>query len=109
MEQNWEQSTVDSFQIALDTNITLELKDKGVVREIIRTINALRKEAGLQPQDKPIEVYQSNSEKLNTLVEKYREDLIKSTSAGDLVSTSETPSYSSDLEIDGEKIILGIK
>ncbi len=95
--------------IALDTNITPELKDKGVIREIIRTINALRKAAGLQPQDKPVEVYQTDSQYLKTLVEKYQAELIKGTSAGDLVLMNEKPTHQSELEIEGEKIILGIK
>lgn len=97
------------FAIALDTNITPELKDKGVVREIIRTINALRKQAGLQPQDKPVEVYQTDSSYLKALVEKYQAELIKGTAAGDLVVLTEKPTHQSELDIEGEKIILGIK
>ncbi len=109
MEPNWEQSVVDNFQIALDTNITPELKDKGVIREIIRTINALRKEAGLQPQDKPSEVYQTDSDYLLGLMKKYNSELVKGTSAGDLVLMQVKPSYQTELDIEGAKIILGIK
>ena len=36
----------------LDTNITKELKDEGDLRELVRNINSLRKEAGLTIQDK---------------------------------------------------------
>ena len=41
---------VNNFKLALDINLTEELKEKGVVRELIRSINSLRKEAGLIAQ-----------------------------------------------------------
>ena len=37
--------------IELDTDLTQELKDEGVVRELTRAIQAMRKEAELTPQD----------------------------------------------------------
>jgi hypothetical protein len=69
----------------------------------------LRKEAGLQPQDKPIEVYQTDSGYLLALMEKYNSELVKGTSAGDLVLMQVKPSYQTELDNEGAKIILGIK
>jgi isoleucyl-tRNA synthetase len=39
-------------EVSLDTKITPELKNEGVVRELIRNIQDLRKKAGLMPQQK---------------------------------------------------------
>jgi isoleucyl-tRNA synthetase len=100
---------VGDFQVALDTNLTPDLKDKGVIREIIRTINNLRKTAGLQPQDKPTEVYQTKSDYLKQLVKKYEAELIAGTSAGAWEEFTQEPKYKIDLEIEGEIITLGIK
>lgn len=108
-QNGWEVGEVLDFKVALDTNLTSELKDKGVIREIIRSINNLRKTAGLQPADKPTEVYQTNSEYLSQLVKKYALELIASTSAGSWEEMSDEPSHKVDLEIEGEKITLGIK
>ncbi|MCX6781197.1 MAG: class I tRNA ligase family protein [Candidatus Magasanikbacteria bacterium] len=36
-------------ELALDTNITPELREKGLVRELVRNINAIRKTRGLKP------------------------------------------------------------
>ncbi len=38
-------------ELTLDTTITPELKEKGLVREFVRNVNALRKERGLKPGD----------------------------------------------------------
>lgn len=38
--------------LKLDTKITPELREEGVVREVIRNIQELRKKAGLRPKDK---------------------------------------------------------
>lgn len=39
----------EGFAVELDTTITPELKEEGMVREVIRAIQAARKEAGLKP------------------------------------------------------------
>lgn len=105
----WEVGEVLDFKVALDTNLTPELKDKGVIREIIRSINNLRKTAGLQPADKPTEVYQTTSQYLSQLVKKYTDELITGTSAGSLEEITTEPTHKVDLEIEGAKITLGIK
>ncbi len=108
-QKDWEIGEVLDFQVALDTNLTPELKDKGVIREIIRSMNNLRKTAGLQASDKPTEVYQTSSEYLAQLVKKYAGELIAGTSAGAWEEISGESAHQVDLEIEGEKITLGIK
>jgi isoleucyl-tRNA synthetase len=46
-----EAADVQDLDVVLDTNITPELKAKGIARELVRHIMALRKESGLKPQD----------------------------------------------------------
>jgi hypothetical protein len=72
-------------------------------------MNNLRKTAGLQASDKPTEVYQTSSEYLAQLVKKYAGELIAGTSAGAWEEMSGEPAHQVDLEIEGEKITLGIK
>lgn len=63
-------------EIELDTELTESLKEEGMLRDIIRQVQAERKNLGLVPQDK-IEVLISTSEKKKQLIEKNKEFLLK--------------------------------
>lgn len=99
----------DNLELSLDTNLTQDLKDKGVVREIVRQINSLRKDAGLKPSDNPVETYQTDSKYLQDIVEKFKTEITASTSAKILEQVVENPKHFKELDIDGQKIILGLK
>lgn len=55
--------------VELDTKITPELKEEGIVREIIRQIQEMRKIARFKPRDK-ISISYLGSEELNKILEK---------------------------------------
>jgi isoleucyl-tRNA synthetase len=42
----------EGFAVALDTDVTPELRLEGVVRDVIRQVNEMRKEAGLEVTDR---------------------------------------------------------
>jgi isoleucyl-tRNA synthetase len=42
----------DEIGVELDTELTEELKNEGLLREMVRTINQLRKQAGLTVEDR---------------------------------------------------------
>jgi isoleucyl-tRNA synthetase len=69
--------------IELDTKITPELKEEGLVREFIRQIQEIRKKTGLVPKDKII-VYFSDKG-LEKIVEKNKEFIKKQVIAKDLI------------------------
>ncbi|MDP3800243.1 MAG: class I tRNA ligase family protein [bacterium] len=48
---------IEKNSVSLDTVLTAELKEEGMVREMIRNINEMRKEAKLTPEDKIILYY----------------------------------------------------
>lgn len=63
-------------EVELDTNITEELKEEGILREIIRAVQAERKAQKLVPQDKiSVQIYVPKKEKL--IIEKNKELLLK--------------------------------
>lgn len=70
-------------EIALDTKITKELREEGMVRELVRDIQAKRKEAGLKPQD-TILVLISAGRELVGLVQKHKTNLLKEVRAKDI-------------------------
>ncbi|MBL4644504.1 MAG: isoleucine--tRNA ligase, partial [Candidatus Pacebacteria bacterium] len=60
--------------VELDTEITSELKEEGEVRELIRSIQAARKESGLSPGDSATATISGSAQTL-TLVDKFAEEL----------------------------------
>ena len=70
-------------EIELDTKITPQLKEEGIVREIIRQIQDLRKRAGLTPKDK-ISLQFSGSDFLNKILVKNQTLILRETLAKDI-------------------------
>lgn len=66
-------------EISIDVNITSELELEGLAREVVRHVQAARKEAGLQVGDRIELSLSSDSEKLNSAVEKHRSYIAEET------------------------------
>ena len=66
--------------LKLDTEITPALKEEGLVREVIRQIQEMRKKAGLKPKDK-ISIEYSGTPELNEILTKNKTFILKETKA----------------------------
>ena len=66
------------ISVALDVRLSKELEDEGIVREIIRQINALRKEKGLTINDRIALAYHTDDTDLARIIENNKDDLAKS-------------------------------
>jgi len=62
--------------LKLDTEITPQLKEEGIIREVIRHIQEMRKKIGLKPKDK-ILVFYFGPQNLNEILFKNREIFMK--------------------------------
>ena len=67
---------IDSEVLEIDTNLTPELLEEGRVRELIRSIQDMRKEKNLSPQDK---MSYSVPEELKEIFAKYEAEIKKAT------------------------------
>lgn len=96
--------------IELDFEITPDLKEEGDLREIIRQVQQIRKEAGLTPNDK-ILVRFNGGEEICRMVEKNAKFLAKEVIADAVEEREEDPSVTGQkkLKINGEELWLGIK
>jgi len=65
-------------EIWLDTKITPELKEEGILRDLIREIQAARKTAGLKPKNK-VAAQISLPKEILEIAKKHEKDLIKET------------------------------
>jgi isoleucyl-tRNA synthetase len=85
-EVNVKQMTTDTTMIErmrLDTTLTPELLAEGAVREIMRAVQDMRKEAGLQPAD-PITLTVESDISGQTAIQTHRELLVRTINATDL-------------------------
>jgi len=69
------------------TEITPELKEEGDLRDLIREVQVLRKEAGLQPSD---EISVIVPENMKSIVEKFQDEFKETVSAKEITFGSET-------------------
>ena len=97
--------------LKLDTKITPELKEEGQVREVIRHIQEMRKEAKFKPRDKILVRYLA-SPGLEKILIKNEKIILKEGKIKDFgVREKERQVFDveKDLKVDKEKLWLGIK
>ncbi|MCE9628421.1 MAG: class I tRNA ligase family protein [Candidatus Vogelbacteria bacterium] len=95
-----------SEPVQLDTNITSELKEEGLVRDLIRHIQELRKSNGLLPTD-IVSVVISTDPDSQILVEKYQTEILRVTNSRSIVFELITGVDS--LLIDGRSFSLALR
>ncbi len=95
-------------EIQLDTNLTEELKVEGALREMIRTINGMRKDAGLTINDRVKIIWQSEGEIARKVFadSAMSDELLKSVLAE---SATEAKSEAKPVNINGEKVSLEVE
>jgi len=97
-------------KVSLDTKITEELKIEGIARDIVRQIQAMRKKAGFNVEDRIHLHWESDDKLLKSVFEKEsgyiaKETLTKEVVLGDL----EKASYNEKAKIEGQELSLGVK
>ncbi|MCC7304180.1 isoleucine--tRNA ligase [bacterium] len=97
--------------VGLDTEITSELAEKGLLREVTRAVQAARKTATLEIGQKANIQFYSEDEALNTLIEKYKGELSQATLLNSVINVSVKPEGNkvSEATVGAEKKILTIK
>ena len=91
--------------VFLNTTLTEELKEEGAVRDLVRAIQELRKEAGMSPMDKAVLVVSAN-ESGKLLFEKYSEQIMRLT----LLSKIEhAPLEGEPLQIEERTFVLSVR
>jgi isoleucyl-tRNA synthetase len=98
----------ENLLVAIDTNLTEDLKDEGLARDIVRRIQSQRKEAGFDIADE-IEIYYETGSRLERVFTKHGAEIQSETLARSL-SPTKLPdnSNSADYELDGERLRIGI-
>lgn len=100
----------DDIELELDTVITPELRQEGLKRELIRFINLLRKEAGLNIDDSAAVYVSGADEETVETIDKLREEIKRETASQELEISSNWPKDLAQKEIDlnGHKVNIGL-
>lgn len=93
--------------VVLDTSLTPELIEEGFVREIISKVQTMRKEAGFEVTDHVI-IYVGNNKSISSIM-KTNESFIKSEVLAETISYEQMDGYQKEWNINGEKVVLGVK
>ena len=95
--------------VELDTTLTPELKQLGLVREITRQVNSLRKDAKLTIDDEIVLRWDSEDENVTEAFEKYGDDIAERVKATKIDRGLDDSLQTGQVETDDGVIDLGIK
>ena len=97
------------LKVEIDTEITEDLKQEGVKRELVRFINNLRKNANLTIQDKVIIYFQTESSEINNVFAKFEKDIKKDCLAQNIQnSLSDDSDIDTKVKIEDNEVWLGL-
>ncbi|MBI2013105.1 MAG: class I tRNA ligase family protein, partial [Candidatus Colwellbacteria bacterium] len=95
-------------EVELDTEVTAELKEEGLVRELVRLVQSLRREAGLEPQNK-IDLY-IHAPGLTKTLQRYEKILGEEVNA-EQVEFKQSEKFDAEIltRVEGQEVWIGLK
>lgn len=92
--------------VVLDTHVTEELKEEGIVRELVSRIQTMRKEAGFEVVDRINVTYTTENASVKKAM---ASDSLKAVVLCDVVTEKEPCGYVKDFDIDGVGVTIGVE
>lgn len=105
----WIIKTVNGLTVALHTELTEELKREGMMRELLRQVNDLRKEAKLTPTDRITLSLATDDIELKSVFTTEKEHLAAAARATEVVFEKLESPFTREIELDGKKVAVAIK
>src|SRR5690606_15070312 len=103
----WFVATDQGVTVALDVTLTEELKQEGIARDLVNRIQNLRKEMGLEVQDKINIIVSKDNELVNAAVSSFGQYIQAETQA--LVLSLESVSEGTVLDMDDFELAIKIE
>jgi len=107
-KENIAVATDKDITVALDIALTGELVLEGLYRELLRQCQLLRKEAGLQVEQRIFLAIMSDSEMIRTILEKYGKNIADETLALKLLAKVDDPVIAKEVDVGGYNVMLQI-
>jgi len=95
------------YIVVLDSNLTEELLEEGMVREIVSKIQTMRKEAGFEVMDH-IAIAVKDNDKVDAIFDRNSAVIMDETLC-DTKADLDDGFYSKEWNLNGEKVTLGVK
>jgi len=105
----WIIKSANNMSAALHTEISEELKREGMIRELMRQINDLRKEAGLTPADKIVLSLVTEDIELKSVLTTEKEHMFVSSRAKEVIFEPLESNFVRELDFDGKKVKIEIE
>ena len=93
--------------VVMDTNLTPELLQEGMIREVISKVQTMRKEAGFEVTDH-ICISVMENEKIAALLQEHGQQISREVLAESIV-WNEKIGYSKEWNVNGENVVLGVE
>lgn len=93
--------------VVLDTTITPELQEEGILREVLSKVQNMRKDKNFEVLDR-INLYVSENEKIENVIRKFEETIKHDTLADNIFYNKESRDYI-DTNINGENLKVDIE
>lgn len=94
--------------VAIDENITPELKREGLMREVIRFVQNARKEAGLNVDDRIKLSLQTTDSELQTAIEEHLETIKAETLAVEIEDVADKLSFENSAKIENSELVISL-
>ena len=105
VKEGYTASGNDNVVVVLDTTLTEELILEGLAREMVRTVQSLRKEADFVITDH-IKVYYSGDEDIEKMLESYKEYVMNETLAEEIINKEVS---SEDYDLNGHMVKIEVE
>ncbi|MFA6105692.1 MAG: isoleucine--tRNA ligase [Patescibacteria group bacterium] len=103
-DPRWITKEDGKLKVALNTEITTDLKKQGLIREIVRSINQIRKEMKLTIEDKVVVSYSTEDEILLSVFKESAEEISKAVLAQKIQESAE----GTEVKIDDRSVKLKV-
>ncbi len=107
-ERKIEVAEEGGLKVAIDIEITPELADEGMARELVHRLQTMRKQAGFDIADY-IYTYYQGGESLKRMIEKHADYIKQETLSRELTAGVPGDAYRESHKIAGEEVWLGVK
>jgi isoleucyl-tRNA synthetase len=101
----------ENIEVVLDTNLSPDLIEEGMKRELIRVINNLRKNVGLSIEDRVTVYYLSSELEFEAVFNKYQDDILREVLADKIIKAEaeiETE-INKKININNKSITIGLE
>ena len=94
--------------VLLDTKLTSVLKNEGIARDIVRNVQNLRKDSGLDIADRIVLYLMTASDAIAEAIQQCKDYIATETLAVEIKNQSSDSNHQTDIKIDGQEMTIAI-